>query len=91
MASAGVRELRQRASELLRRVAEGETIEITDRNRPVALLTPIDSVGPMERLRRAGEVIPASRSLDDLGPPLRLRPRQESASSVLARLRRDER
>ena len=91
MASAGVRELRQRASELLRRVAAGETIEITDRNRPVALLTPIDSADPLERLRRAGEVTPASRSLDELGPPLRLRPGQESASSVLARLRRDER
>ena len=35
MASVGVRELRQRASELLRRVEAGETIEITDRGRPV--------------------------------------------------------
>ena len=91
MTSAGVRELRQRASELLRRVAAGETIEITDRNRPVALLTPIDGIDPLERLRRAGEVLPSSRSLDDLGPPLRPRPGQETASSVLARLRRDER
>ena len=88
MASVGVRELRQRASELLRRVAAGETIEITDRNRPVALLTPIDNVGPMER---AGEIIPATMSLDELGPPLRLRPGEETASSALARLRRDER
>lgn len=91
MASAGVRELRQRASELLRRVAAGETIEITDRGHPVALLTPVDNVDPLERLRRSGEVIPASGSLDDLGPPLRRRPGQESASAVLARLRRDER
>ena len=30
MASVGVRELRQRASELLRRVEDGESIEITD-------------------------------------------------------------
>lgn len=91
MASVGVRELRQQASELLRRVAAGETIEITDRKRPVALLTPFDSADPLERLRRAGDVTPASRSLDDLGPPLRLKPGQESASSALARLRRDER
>ena len=41
MASVGVRELRQRASELLRRVEEGESIEITDRGRPVAMLTPL--------------------------------------------------
>ncbi|MBO0693155.1 MAG: type II toxin-antitoxin system prevent-host-death family antitoxin [Acidimicrobiaceae bacterium] len=31
---------RQRASELLRLVENGETIEITDRGRPVALLSP---------------------------------------------------
>ncbi|MGI9118722.1 MAG: type II toxin-antitoxin system Phd/YefM family antitoxin, partial [Acidimicrobiales bacterium] len=31
MMGVGVRELRQRASELLRRVTTGETIEITDR------------------------------------------------------------
>jgi prevent-host-death family protein len=91
MASVGVRELRQRASELLRRVEAGETIEITDRRRPVALLTPVERTGTLERLRRAGEVIPATRSLDDLGPPLPLRPGEESASSALARLRRDER
>ncbi|HCO03412.1 MAG TPA: prevent-host-death family protein, partial [Actinobacteria bacterium] len=34
MASVGIRELRQRASELLRRVEAGETIEVTDRGRP---------------------------------------------------------
>lgn len=39
MTSVGVRALRQRASELLRRVEAGETIEITDRGRPVALLS----------------------------------------------------
>jgi prevent-host-death family protein len=52
MASVGVRELRQRASELLRRVAAGETIEVTDRGRPVALLAPIPQAGPLERRRR---------------------------------------
>jgi prevent-host-death family protein len=40
MTSVGIRELRQRMSELLRRVAAGETIEVTNRGRPVALLTP---------------------------------------------------
>jgi prevent-host-death family protein len=38
MASVGVRELRQRASELLQRVEACETIQITDRGRPVALV-----------------------------------------------------
>ena len=34
----GVRELRRDASAILRRVAAGETIEVTDRGRPVAVL-----------------------------------------------------
>src|ERR671928_202108 len=54
MASVGVRELRQRASELLRRVEPGETIEGTDRGRPVAVLAPLPSVGALERLRSGG-------------------------------------
>lgn len=50
MTSVGVRALRQRASELLRRVEAGETIEITDRGRPVALLSPLPQGGPYEQL-----------------------------------------
>jgi prevent-host-death family protein len=87
----GVRELRQRASELLRRVAAGETIEITDRGRPVAILAPLPDAGPLARLRAAGEITPATGSLDDLPDPLPVPPGQEPASAILARLRRDER
>lgn len=36
----GVRELRQNASRYLARVAGGESIEVTDRGRAVALLVP---------------------------------------------------
>ena len=90
MASVGIRELRQRASELLRRVAAGESIEVTDRGRPVALLSPIPQVGPLERLRVAGEVDPARRAAD-LPEPLILEPGQEAPSAVLERLRADER
>lgn len=91
MASVGVRELRQRASELLRRVAAGETIEVTDRGRPVALLAPLPDGGALERLRAAGEVTPAAKALADLPTPLPLAPGQEPPSAVLARLRDDER
>ncbi len=41
MRSIGIRELRQQASKHLRDVERGETIEVTDRGRPVALLVPI--------------------------------------------------
>jgi prevent-host-death family protein len=91
MASVGVRELRQRASELLRRVAAGETIEVTDRGRPVALLTPLPEAGPLERLRAAGEVSPPTGDLEELPAPLPLAPGQEPPSVVLARLRAEER
>lgn len=90
MTSVGVRELRQRASELLRQVQRGETLEITDRGRPVALLTPVPDGSPLERLREAGEVESASADLDDLPEPLVLEPGR-SPSAVLADLRRDER
>ena len=91
MARVGVRELRQRASELLRRVEAGETIEVTDRGRPVALLTPVPEAGPLERLRAAGEVTSPVGELDDLPAPLPLSPGQEAPSVILERLRRDER
>jgi prevent-host-death family protein len=86
-----VRELRQRASELLRQVQGGETIEITDRGRPVALLAPLPEGGRLERLRRTGEVQAARADLDDLPEPLPLEPGREVPSAVLAPLRRDER
>jgi prevent-host-death family protein len=86
----GVRELRQRASELLRRVESGEVIEITDRGRPIAVLGPIPD-DPLARLLAVGDLVPAEREFDDLPEPLPLAPESAPPSSVLARLRRDER
>ena len=91
MTSVGVRELRQRASELLRRVEQGEVIEITDRGRPVAQLSPLPAGAPLEQMRAAGDIEPASGELDELPEPLALLEDVEPPSSVLARLRRDER
>ena len=91
MTSVGIRALRQRASELLRLVEQGETVEITDRGRPVALLVPLPEGSPLDRLRAAGEIEPASADPDDLAEPLVLAADTESASSALQRLRRDER
>ena len=91
MTSVVVRELLQRASELVRRVEGGETVGITDRGRPVALLTPLPDSGPLDRLRARGEIDPATEDVDDLPPPLPLPSDVESPSAVLARLRRDER
>lgn len=70
MTSVGVRELRQRASELLRQVENGETIEITDRGRPVAVLSPLPQGSPLERLHKAGDIEVGTGDLDDLPEPL---------------------
>lgn len=91
MASIGVRELRQRASELLRRVEQGETIEVTDRGRRVAILAPAPQGNPLERLRALGDVEPAQGTLDDLPEPLVLKSGSERPSKVLDRLRQHER
>lgn len=91
MATSGIRELRQRASELLRRVEAGETIQITDRGRPVAVLAPLPDGGPSAQLKATGDLVAAEEDLASLPAPLRLASGQERASRVLERLRRDER
>ena len=91
MSSIGIRELRQRASELLLRVEQGETIQITDRGRPVALLTPLPVGSPLERMRAAGEVDTAEGDLDELPDPIILPSGVEPPSVTLARLRHDDR
>ncbi len=91
MTRVGIRELRQRASELLRRVASGETFEVTDRGRPVAILSPPPQKGPLERMRETGDLEPARFDFSDLPPPIKLRRGQEPPSRILERLRRDER
>lgn len=91
MTSVGVRELRQHASELLRRVESGETLEITDHGRPVALLTPLPAGSSLDRLKAMGEIDEATGDIDDLPQPDPMPPGIESPSAVLARLRRDER
>jgi prevent-host-death family protein len=91
MTSVGVRELRQRASELLRLVEQGEVVEITDRGRPVARLTPLPTGTPLEQMRASGEIEPASGDIEDLPEPLVLPDGVEAPSAALARLRRQER
>jgi prevent-host-death family protein len=91
MTSVGVRELRQRASELLRLVEQGEIVEITDRGRPVARLTPLPDGSPLEQMRSSGEIDSASADIDDLPEPISLPSGVESPTAALRRLRRNER
>jgi prevent-host-death family protein len=90
MRSIGIRELRQQASKHLRDVERGETIEVTDRGRPVALLVPVPRSGVVERLVASGRMTPGDGNLLELGEPLEpvagRRP-----SEVLSDLRAEER
>ena len=90
MEQIGVRELRLNASAYLRRVVAGESIEITDRKRPVARLVPIVE-DPYEQMVESGELAPAARP----GGMLNVEPLPAgdgaALSEVLAEMRRDER
>ena len=71
-------------------VERGQTFEITDRGRPVALLTPLPDGSPLDQLRLGGEIEQSVGDIGDLPAPL---PSQaaEPPSAVLARLRHEER
>ena len=84
----GVRELRQNASRYLARVESGETFTVTDRGRPVALLTPFPS-DPWKRLLESGRILhPTSEGDITDTPPLDY---GINASERLAAMREHER
>jgi prevent-host-death family protein len=80
----GVRELRQNASKYLRRVAAGESITITDRGRPVAMLvpTPREGISLYEQMIASGELIPP----ENPDPAIWLEPPLESSVDASAEL-----
>ncbi len=88
-ARVGVRELRQNLSVYLSRVLRGETFEVTDRGRPVAVLTPLpDRADPLARIVAEGRARPAVGDLRKLGPPLKLKT-DVSISDALQEQRED--
>jgi antitoxin (DNA-binding transcriptional repressor) of toxin-antitoxin stability system len=87
----GIRELRQNASAYLRLVERGETLQIGDRGRPVALWVPIPSTGGIERLEAESRLTDAKGDVLDLGPPPRGKPGAPRPSTALARARKNER
>lgn len=88
----GIRELKQQASAVLRRVAGGETIDVTDHGHPIARIVPIRP-GVIEQLVLDGHAVePDGDLLDlasDLGLPAVGGPMLPSAA--LNELRADER
>lgn len=88
MDSIGVRELRQHASRYLARVAAGESVQITDRGRPVARLVP-PAPDSWAEMIATGRVLAPEDDGDvlDEGPV----DGGVAASAALAALRQDER
>jgi prevent-host-death family protein len=92
MTRVGVRELRQNASAVLRRVLAGESVEITQRGRPVALIVPLpEEDDVVDRLVAQGLATPAKGDPSELPPPIKLRPGSKLPSEILEELRSDER
>jgi prevent-host-death family protein len=89
-ARVGVRELRQNLSVYLSRVRDGETFEVTERGRPVAILRPLpDEDDPIARLEAEGRIVRrATGDPLDLGPPLPNRG-GKPLSEILDELRED--
>jgi prevent-host-death family protein len=90
MTRIGIRELRQNASEYVRRAEQGETFEVSHRGRPVARLTPLpkpESI--LDRLIAEGKATPAARDPRTLPPPSPLKPGERPLSDILEELRED--
>jgi prevent-host-death family protein len=90
MQRVGIRELRQNASAVLRRVAAGEIVEVTDRGRAVARIVPMNEVS------RLGQLVDEGRASGVTGDLLDVKPIPRSAgkpvlSKILADMRADER
>lgn len=86
----GIRELRQNASEYVRRAERGETIEVTDRGRPVARLSPLPKEESLvDRLIAEGKMTAPIGHVLDLGPPPPPTPGARTLSEVLDEMRED--
>ena len=91
MKAIGVRELRQRASEYLKQVEAGRTLEVTAHGRPVALLVPAPGTGRRRRLVAHGRLVEGTGDLLELGPPVSPSPDVPLPSDLLRRSRERER
>lgn len=91
MRQVSVRDLRQNASVWLREVKAGESFEVTERGRPVALLAPLPRGGTLARLIAEGRVIPPKGDLLDLDAPIPARVGLPLPSQILAEMRAHER
>ena len=89
----GIRELRASLGGIVRRVQDGETVEVTDHGHPVARIVPLRHRSRYDQMVAEGRIAPPDGSLADLLDRERpqAQPGQPSLSEILAELRADER
>lgn len=89
----GIRELRQNLSVYVKRVREeGRAYEVTERGEPVARLTPLEGrqMSGIERMIADGRITPATRTWDQLPPPINLPPGGRPLSEILREMRDED-
>jgi prevent-host-death family protein len=88
----GVRELRQNLSVYLRRIAQGETLRVTEHGHPVALLTPIPNSGDpvLDDLEAQGLLERPKVRRRPLPPPVPLEPGEPTLSEILQQMRDED-
>ncbi len=90
MERVGIRELRQNATAVLRRVAAGEVVEVTDRGRAVARIVPMHEASRLAQLLAEGRASGATGDLLDIKPMAQIAGKPV-LSKILADMRADER
>lgn len=91
VASVTVRELRQNLSVYLERVGSGETLSVTKRGTPVAVLAPLPGRGStLDRLIAEGRLTAPAGDIGDLPPPVKPRTGQRPLSEIVDEMREDK-
>lgn len=90
MTTVGIRELRQNASAVLRKVVAGETVEVTDHGHPIARIVPLHAERTLDQLVAEGRASEAQGDLLAL-EPIAATKGEPRLSDVLADMRADER
>ncbi len=90
----GIRELRQQASSVLKRVVAGEVIDVTDHGHPIARIVPFRP-GLLDQLVLEGRASEGAGDLlalmEELDLPVAATAGRRSPTRALAELRADER
>jgi prevent-host-death family protein len=88
MSEVGIRALKQNASKVVARAKAGESITITDRGRPVAVLGPIRQ-SRIDALIESGLATSPTKDLRDLPPPAARESGQRLLSETIDEQRTD--